>query len=93
MTLGEYKDKIKEIEDNATQSKTKLQIEYANFHNPYKKGDIVTDHIGSIIIEFWKISVYNKIPSCVYWGLELKKDKTPKKIPTRRDVWQENIIV
>lgn len=70
-------------------------MEFAKSNNPYKVGDIVTDHIGALQIQ--RISVcapqpYNPLPCCIYRGVELKKDGTPKKHQDpMRYVYQFNI--
>ena len=51
MTQEAYKEGIKAIDLTAKTEKSKVMIEYASSNNPHKKGDIVTDHSGSIIIE------------------------------------------
>lgn len=91
--LEEYKEKVQLIHEEKERAIGKLNIEFAKANNPYKVGDKVTDHIGTILIE--KISVsagaYNRLPCCVYFGPELKKDGEPKKSNAKRDLWQSNI--
>jgi hypothetical protein len=81
----EYESKLKE-----------LKKQFAFLNNPYKIGDIFTDHIGCIKIETIKASfgLHNSysLPSCVYFGVELKKDMTPKKNNPKRQAWQSNDI-
>ena len=92
--LENYKVKVAEIEAEATKKKRSLAIEFANANNPYKKGDIVTDHIGSLRIEkmTWTFGFNNNIlPYCHYYGIELKKDGTPMKKQSARAVSQTNI--
>lgn len=61
-------------------------------NNPYKIGDVVEDHIGKLMIE--QICVYEDpwdLPVCVYKGVELNKDGTPRKKQTGRGVYQSNV--
>jgi hypothetical protein len=89
-----YEKQIAEIEKEAAERKTALVILYASENNPYKIGDVVSDHSGSIIIEKITATVYwtTKFPCCSYWGLELKKDGTLRKDKSKRSVHQLNII-
>lgn len=93
MTKEEYKERIISIERECTIKKNKLKRECALSNNPYKVGDVVEDHIGKLRIE--RIGVYTNpwnLPSCVYYGIELKKDGTPCKRQTNRPVYQLYII-
>ena len=60
MEYQEYKDKLKGLELEFEQKKSKLIKEYVDANNPYKIGDKVTDHANSIIIEKIKIGFYLK---------------------------------
>lgn len=93
MTKEEYQEKMEWLKQEFKSNQIKLMIAYVDSNNPYKLGDIVTDHIGSIIVE--KISCdlsYDGHPCAVYTGIELKKDDTPNKRGNKRSVWQSNII-
>ena len=90
MNYEEYLQKIKELKIEFKNREVKLMKEFVIANNPYKIGDKVTDHIGSIIIEKIGFSWGYK-PCAIYTGLELKKDGTPTKRQTRREVWQSNI--
>ncbi len=93
-TIENYKKGIAEIEKEMEARKNKLTREYALALNPYKIGDIISDHTITLQIE--KIEVYktwgHEIPSCVYYGIELKKDSTPMKRQSNERIWQGNII-
>jgi hypothetical protein len=89
MLLETLNKKIDELEKNHDKLKSKLMIEYCDANNPYKIGDKFTDHIGTILIERIQYSLSIN-PSCVYYGLELKKDGTPKKNGSKRQAWQSN---
>jgi len=71
-----------------------LSKDYAASNNPYKAGDIVTDHIGPIKIESmgYAWDSLKGMPTCTYIGLELKKDGTPKKRGIIRKAYQINLL-
>lgn len=90
--------KIEELNNKLTTLKVKFdndvrffKREYCDRNNPYKMGDVFTDHIGSIIIESIKYYPIDK-PCCIYYGTELKKDGTPRKDGSKRQAWQSNEI-
>ena len=92
MEYQEYKDKLKGLELEFEQKKSKLIKEYVDANNPYKIGDKVTDHANSIIIEKIKYHILlTGIPCAVYYGSELKKDGTPKKNGNKTYVYQINL--
>jgi hypothetical protein len=90
MTIDQYKEKVRELVIEFKNNKKQLAKEFALANNPYKVGDIFTDHIGSVKVE--KISVYLSldIPSCVYEGLVVKSDGTPAKKLGKRSAFQVN---
>ena len=71
-------------------SKKQLIKRYCIANNPYKVGDVFTDHFGSIKIESITFSI--RTECCVYFGPELKKDGTIKKSWTVRSAWQSNEV-
>lgn len=83
-----YRKEIKQIESEFLLKKSELAKMYAFENNPYKIGDIVTDHIGSIIIEKIQFTrpYGDKLPYCVYYGFELKKDGNIRKDKSKRSV-------
>jgi len=89
MTLNELDNKIIVLRNQFDNDVRLLKASYCNSNNPYKVGDIFTDHIGSIIIENIK-SYFSDNPCCVYYGVELKKDGTPRKDGSKRQAWQSN---
>lgn len=93
MQYEEYKQQVNNLEKEFEQKKIELIKYYVNSNNPYKIGDNVTDHMGTIQIEkiTYGFSTISKIPCAIYRGIELKKDGSPKK-QNRRDVWQTNLI-
>lgn len=95
MTPEQLKEKVKQLTAKFESDKFELCKEYAISHNPFKEGDIVTDSVGSILIDtiqYTKISSTGALPECVYGGLELKKDKTPRKDGSRRRVYQSQVF-
>lgn len=93
MTQEEYKNKIAELSKKFELDRQNLRKEYAFSNNPYKIGDIITDHIGSIKIDNVKCAqpFLSELPCCVYIGLELKKDGTPTKLGKQRTIYHTNI--
>lgn len=96
MTKQEYDKKIKVITANYELLKKDLYRKFATANNTYKVGDIVTDHIGSIIIEKIEFlapsTFFNRdYPECSYLGIELTKKGEPKKNGSKRYVYQYNI--
>lgn len=91
MNETEYEIALKELLIKQDKERLELAKSFALANNPYKIGDIVTDHIGNVKVEQIQIDRYSKPPRCVYYGLELKKDGTPTKKMNRRNVWQTNI--
>jgi hypothetical protein len=51
MTKEEYKSKKDKINKEHNEKLLFLAKQYAFINNPYKVGDIITDHIGSIKIK------------------------------------------
>ncbi len=95
MEKVEYEEKKKELLERHKKEVDSLFRECALANNPYKKGDIITDHVESISIE--KISIYigsyTEMPSCVYYGPLVKKDGTPFKNGKKAQIFQSNIII
>lgn len=91
MTNREYDMEIKAIEDAAHQKKRNLIKEFCDANNPYKIGDIFSDHIGQIRIE--KIKYYARAvdyPCCIYEGIILNKNGDENKLGSRREAYQIN---
>lgn len=90
MTLQEYKNRLKESEDKHRAEIRALRIEFALKNATHTKGDIVTDHIGSIKVDAVCCGAYGD-PQTIYYGVELKKDLTPRKDGAKRWVYQSSI--
>jgi hypothetical protein len=92
MTKEVYDKKWMKIKMSFEAAKEELYREFAYANNPYKIGDIVTDHMGTIKIE--KIKIYlglGTYPQCVYFGVELTKKGEPNKRGNKRSVYQSNL--
>jgi hypothetical protein len=93
MTKEEHRESEKQIEVEANQQKRNLNIKYAMELNTYSKGDKITDHIGTVLID--EITVSNgflgSMPCCVYYGLDLKKNGEPRNDKRRRGVYGHNV--
>lgn len=91
MDEQELKSKLKQAVENYEAEKNKIYLEFARANNPYKIGDVVTDHMGALRIEKITVSVWDSYPSCVYHGVRLTKAGEPSKKETA-PVHQINII-
>ena len=83
--------KLVVIEDSYLKAKKEAIVEYCDANNPYKIGDVFTDHMGSILIEEIKYTNFNNIhrtPSCIYHGVQLNKNGTVSKLGNKRDAYQ-----
>lgn len=74
-------------------NKKNLYKKYALANNPYKTGDIITDHIGSVKIETIGVYVTNGEAECTYSGIQLNKDGNPAKQQKHTQIYQSNIII
>lgn len=94
MTISEYKDKLTDLEKNHNKLRLIEMKKFVDANNKFIIGDIVKDHIGSILIE--KISYSwghsSEDPCAVFFGLELKKNLEPRKDKNKRNVWQGNVL-
>ena len=93
MTKEEYIEAEKQIEVEANKKKRELNVRYAMELNTYSKGDKVTDHVGTVLIDEIRVSSgsLGGMPCCVYYGLELKKNGEPRKDRSRRNVYGSNV--
>ena len=94
MTEQEYKSILKNLESDFYQEKCSIAKRYAFSNNEVKTGDVVTDHIGSVLVESihfgWGMG---RMPISIYYGLSLRKDGVPRKDGEKREVWQSNLII
>ncbi len=94
MTTGEFKKEMQLALNEYEKNKKRIVERYCLENSPYKIGDVFTDHIGSIRIEKIDFGTpsFSPYPCCLYYGVELKKDRTPKKSGSKRHAWQSNDI-
>lgn len=92
MNKEDYDNRMQEIEKQFQTEKIKLYKDYAFSNNPYKVGDIITDHYQTIRINKMQPTVgFNKYPAYIYIGSRLKKDLTPFKSGETGRIYQGNI--
>ena len=94
MELTEYKTKLEILKEEYEAKQNTLFIEFAMSNNNVKEGDIFTDRIGRIKVKEIRVKFVglNNIPSCAYYGLEVKNDGTPKKREIFRWAYQINEV-
>jgi len=94
MTQYEYQLKLNQINKDYELKLKSLAKECALSNNPYKIGDVVTDHMGSIKIEQIQFTLGGGkyLPECAYTGIELTKKGEPNKRATKRRIYQSSII-
>lgn len=92
MEEEEYKKELASLKASYEKSERELKIRYALANNSVKKGDVFTDHIGSIEVLEIKVadSFITKLPSCTYVGYILKTDGKRNKKNDTREAWQYN---
>jgi len=93
MNPAEYEVQIIQLRRKHQAELIDLMKQFVDDNNPYKAGDTVTDHVGSLYIKRTGYHMtHNGTPCATYTGVELKKDGTPSKKQTGRTVFQCNII-
>lgn len=94
MSPEEYLSSLKIIEDEMLVKKRQLNKLYVKSNNKYRIGDIVTDHLGSILVQelLYSFPLDSKVPCALYKGQILNKDGSIKKNASQRTVWQTNLI-
>lgn len=92
-TKQNLKIDIQNLENLFIQKKKELVINYLSKNNPYKVGDIFTDHLGSIKIErigfFFHLSKV-ELSCSTYSGKVINKDGTFNKKGLKRTAYQSN---
>lgn len=92
MNKEQYKLELEVLKKKYEKAKNDLAKKYALSNNPYKIGDIVTDHYHSVKIE--KIGVYigiSQVPECVFYGKDVNSKGIELKRQTGNPVHQSNI--
>jgi hypothetical protein len=94
MDIEEYENKKSVIEHDYNRRLKALAMDYAFSNSSVIAGDIVTDHIGSVLVDHVKFSMSSLSgePTCVYYGVELTKKMQPKKAGKVRGVLQGNLL-
>lgn len=85
--LDELKLQLRKLKLEYEAKIKKLKRIFALKNNPYQIDDIIVDHSHTIKIK--KIFVYGT--SCLYTGVQLKKDLTPCKRQTDITMYQVNV--
>ena len=86
-----YETSLKQLEKDFNAAKWNLAIEYADSNSIASKGDLVTDHIGTVKVEVVKVSVMGSLPACIYQGHCYTAKGEPFKKKKIRNVWQGNV--
>lgn len=92
MSELEYDNAVNEAEAIFLKRKKELAKQYAIANNKVEIGEIISDHIGSILVDKILFSETKPYPSCVYLGVVLNKNGTKSKRGERRNVYQSNLI-
>lgn len=85
MTKDEYIARLEQIKRKCQKEVNELGLEYIKNSIPYQVGDTIRDHVGGMVIERVQpvlsafVQIPFNIPTCRYYGVQLKKDGTPKK--------------
>lgn len=90
----EYDRQMKEIKDDYLSKCKKLRWDFVSSNTTVSNDDIVTDHIGSIVVE--RAGVYLEThgtgyPKLRVFGLCLKKDGGPRKDKSKRWIFAQNV--
>ena len=93
MDIEELKAAIT-IEEAASSTRIRtLKRAYAEEHNPVRAGDVITDHMCSIVvskIQYW-LSIAPTAPQCVYHGAALTKQGKLFKNKSSTKIYQSNL--
>ena len=92
MNFEIYIKKMADLDKEVNIKKRKLKMKYALSHSTVKIGDMITDHLGSIIVESILLNNVNE-PSCIYKGINLLKSGKVSKRQKKRYLYQVNLIV
>ena len=81
MSEQEYRNGLKEIEEEAEKKRRSLIVRWLHENRKYKDGEIIKDHVHTGHIVKAKVSkgyFPEDLPSIIYYCIRLKKDGTPK---------------
>ena len=93
MTQKDFKTRLAEINAKCELEKRHLYSQYAHENSTVEVDDIIEDHIGCGRVLKMKttFAAFDKYPSLIYVCVEVKKDGTPKKKESFRQVYQVNV--
>lgn len=91
MNIKEYDKRQQELYDQYVKDKRWLAQEFALSHSSVKKGDFVTDHIGTVKVESFQLHSAD-VPSMIYIGTEYTKAGKPSKKDNKRAAYQCNLL-
>lgn len=91
MTKDELKAKLASLEKEYELNQRGIYREYALANNPHKIGDIIKDHIKTLVIEKIKVYISFGESECVYYGIILTSAGKPSKNQDQC-IYQSNII-
>ena len=95
MTLDEYRKAMVALKKDFDKATGDLQRTAALSNNPVEKGMLVTDHLGSILVNAIGINwadYSSRLPTCIYSGVILTKQGAPRKDGKTRIVYQTNMV-
>lgn len=87
----EYKEKLRQLQDDFDMSKKRLMAEYAKSQAKFSIGDIIKDNRVALKVDkiVASIDIFG-MPIPVYCGPELKKNLTPMKSGNRVIIYGNN---
>lgn len=91
MTKELLKEKLRSAYQDYERAKRVIYKDYAAANNPYKEGDMITDHVATIKIESIGVYVSGEESQCVYTGIQYNKDGKVSKKQDHNIIYQMNI--
>jgi hypothetical protein len=91
MTNEEREQKIRAEKVRHNKALNDIDVEFALSNNRVQLGDIVSDGFSIVLVDRIENLRDTPIPSCVYYGIKLKKDLTLRADRARESVWQGRI--
>jgi len=91
MRKEQYNEEMKQLEIIHDNNKRELYKKFAFANNPYKIGDMITDHVATIKIEKIQVHKTYDMPQCVYIGTKYNKDGKVSKKQDHNTIFQNNI--
>ncbi|NCB47508.1 hypothetical protein EOM81_10890 [bacterium] len=90
MDIQDLKNSLQNIENRYKIEKIRTIKTYCDANNPYKVGDTFTDYNCTIRIENIRYYCSETNPCCIYEGVILRKDGTPRKDGKKESCFQSN---